>query len=740
MKRLISLFSLAVLVALATPAAANFTASGTFQYEDLPIEINGFQSPHPSRPCRYVDVRVIDSATQVVLAQGATDANGYFSIAVPDAAVRNIAILALTQSANTPNLNYYVTQWASTAVYAYQGILVSGHDPNTDIDMGAVTSHYRAGGEPFNLYDASFDANDCVGSMEGGTRPPGYRIRYTLDVSNDTAYWNGVVNIGGNFGYDDTILLHETGHGLSTFYGGWSDSPGGSHFFEDNAQNPKLSWGEGWPTFFGSNVRDWAGYSHPNVYLNSTGDSTTGVISFSYSVEAPPANIGIGAASEVAVTAMLWDMTDGDATADFTPGVDDESGYQMDRTFPELWSFIRANLSQPPFSGELTYEDFHDLWLALAVTPQATELGRIEDENNGIEYRNDAYEDDDNSAHPGSYHSFEDIALARKTHHTTWPEGDEDWVRFAGQSGITYVFNTSTMRDGADTYMEIQNAAHSVLAFNDNFGTPTAGEYNAYELLRSTITFLNPNNQDLYVRVRRSPNAPYGPWSKYGNWDLKIQATLVPASYPNVTMTPPSVLTKTMDQDTQTTSNLTIGNTGTVDNLVYNLVEASGPISWVSESPLTDTVPPGQTRISVLTFDATGMEPGFYTDSIEVHTNDPDQAVKYLRMNLTINAVVGVEGSTPSTATWLGDSSPNPAAPRTAIRFSLGQAGHARLAVFDVQGREVARLLDGSRPAGEQTIAWNGRDQNQQLVASGVYFYRLEAEGRTFSRRLVMTR
>jgi hypothetical protein len=195
-----------------------------------------------------------------------------------------------------------------------------------------------------------------------------------------------------------------------------------------------------------------------------------------------------------------------------------------------------------------------------------------------------------------------------------------------------------------------------------------------------------------------------------------------------------------MDTNTQSTSNLTIGNTGTVDNLVYNLVEASGPISWVSESPLTDTVPPGQTRISVLTFDATGMEAGFYTDSIEVHTNDPDQAVKYLRMNLTITATDAVEGSSPSAATWLGESSPNPAAPRTAIRFSLGQAGHARLAVFDVQGREVARLLDGSRPAGEQTIAWNGRDQNQQLVPSGVYFYRLEAEGRTFSRRLVMTR
>jgi hypothetical protein len=742
MKRLISLFSVAVLVALAAPAAADFTATGTFQYEDLPIDINGFQSPHPTRPCRYVDVRVIDNTTQAVLASGATDASGYFSIAVTDAVVRNVAILALTQSVKVLNLNYAVIDWNTSAVHAYQGILVGGHDPNTDIDMGAVTAHYRAGGEPLNLYDASFDANDCIGSMQGGVRPTAYNIRYTLDVSNDTAYYNGVVNIGGNFGYDDTILLHETGHAMTAKYGGWSDSPGGSHYVEDNAQDPRLSWGEAWPTFFCSNVRDWAGYNHPHVYLNSTGDSTTGHISFSYSLEAPQSPWGVGAASEVAVQASLWDMTDGDATPDNTPGVDDEPGYQMDRTFPELWSFIILNLSQPtPFNGVETYEDFHDLWIANAVDPQTVELASVEYLNHGIQYRDDAYENDDTFAAPGTYLTFEDIGLGRKTHHTTWPEGDEDWVKFQGLAGVTYLVNTATMRDGADTYVEILNASQTVLASNDNAGVPVFGDYNTYELLRSTRNYVPPATQDLWLRVRRSPNAPYGPYSKYGNWDLTISVTAVPATYPNITTAPPTSVTKTLEQDAQLNVNLTINNTGTVDSLVYNLVEAGGPISWVSENPLTNTVPPGQARISVLTFDATGLNLGYYTDSIEVHSNDPNLPVKYLRLNLTvIEAVDAVEGSNPSPVTWLGESSPNPATPETAIRFSLCRAGHARLAIYDVQGREVVRLLDGARPAGEQATAWNGRDQDQQPVPSGVYFYRLEAEGRSLSRRLVMTR
>ena len=214
----------------------------------------------------------------------------------------------------------------------------------------------------------------------------------------------------------------------------------------------------------------------------------------------------------------------------------------------------------------------------------------------------------------------------------------------------------------------------------------------------------------------------------------------MPGTYPNVTLAPPTSVTTSLEQNTQGNVNLVIGNTGTVDGLVFNLTEGPTPITWVSESLVNGTVPPGQNTTSILTFDATGLVAGYYTDSLEVHSNDPNAPLKYLKLNFTVTATVAVEGPAPSAITWLGESSPNPAAPKTAIRFSLGQAGHARLAIYDVQGREVIRLLDGTRPAGEQVAAWNGRDQNQQPVPSGVYFYRLEAEGRSLSRRLVMAR
>ena len=88
--------------------------------------------------------------------------------------------------------------------------------------------------------------------------------------------------------------------------------------------------------------------------------------------------------------------------------------------------------------------------------------------------------------------------------------------------------------------------------------------------------------------------------------------------------------------------------------------------------------------------------------------------------------------------TELGQNHPNPFNPKTAIRFSLEQAGPVSLKVFDVSGRVVKSLSDGPLGAGEHEVIWNGRDESGSSLASGVYFYRLQAEGRTLSKRMVL--
>jgi hypothetical protein len=83
---------------------------------------------------------------------------------------------------------------------------------------------------------------------------------------------------------------------------------------------------------------------------------------------------------------------------------------------------------------------------------------------------------------------------------------------------------------------------------------------------------------------------------------------------------------------------------------------------------------------------------------------------------------------------------PNPFNPSTVIRFAFSQAGQARLTIYDILGRRVRTLVDGVRPAGEQLVTWNGRDEAGAVAASGIYFYRLEFNGRVQTRKLTLVR
>ncbi|CAN5422087.1 hypothetical protein BH23BAC3_BH23BAC3_26490 [soil metagenome] len=65
---------------------------------------------------------------------------------------------------------------------------------------------------------------------------------------------------------------------------------------------------------------------------------------------------------------------------------------------------------------------------------------------------------------------------------------------------------------------------------------------------------------------------------------------------------------------------------------------------------------------------------------------------------------------------------PNPFNPTTQIRFTLPEQSQVSLVVYDMLGREVARLVDGLLPAGEQTIRFDASN-----LANGVYLYRLKA-------------
>lgn len=91
----------------------------------------------------------------------------------------------------------------------------------------------------------------------------------------------------------------------------------------------------------------------------------------------------------------------------------------------------------------------------------------------------------------------------------------------------------------------------------------------------------------------------------------------------------------------------------------------------------------------------------------------------------TAEEIVGVEpvaGKTIPTEFSLGQNYPNPFNPATTLSFSLPKAGRVSLVIYDIQGRAVARLVDGWRQAGIYRVAFDASD-----LASGVYIYRFKA-------------
>jgi len=78
---------------------------------------------------------------------------------------------------------------------------------------------------------------------------------------------------------------------------------------------------------------------------------------------------------------------------------------------------------------------------------------------------------------------------------------------------------------------------------------------------------------------------------------------------------------------------------------------------------------------------------------------------------------------------------PNPFNPSTAIEFEIAHPSRVRLTVYDVLGKEVVRLLDEERSAGHYSIRFDASG-----VPSGVYFYRLSADGYSQTRKLVVVK
>jgi len=103
----------------------------------------------------------------------------------------------------------------------------------------------------------------------------------------------------------------------------------------------------------------------------------------------------------------------------------------------------------------------------------------------------------------------------------------------------------------------------------------------------------------------------------------------------------------------------------------------------------------------------------------------------------TLTSVVDIETRVPKHFD-LSQNYPNPFNPVTRIKYSLPNEQLVSVIIYDLNGSEVAKLVDNHQAPGTYTIEWNGKDNSGRQVSSGVYLYKIEAGNFSELKKMIL--
>ena len=86
----------------------------------------------------------------------------------------------------------------------------------------------------------------------------------------------------------------------------------------------------------------------------------------------------------------------------------------------------------------------------------------------------------------------------------------------------------------------------------------------------------------------------------------------------------------------------------------------------------------------------------------------------------------------------LSPNYPNPFNPLTTIKYQLPEDVHVRISIYNILGQKVRSLVNGDMQAGYYSVEWDSRDGRGIHVASGIYFYRIEAGTFVQTRKMLL--
>jgi hypothetical protein len=526
-------------VAMTCTAAADWTATGQFNYTDRLYDLSGFTDTLV-RPVREADVQVYDTTTLAVLASGATDSSGNFSIAVTDAETRNVGVRVLSSNVQVASLNFSVVDDKnSDAIHSYHDAAtdLTAHLPGDNVSFGVMTMPVSIGdvattdwsSQVFNTYDMAVLVADWIASADGARPAVFYTILWNPTNARTGSFYSGGTNrlsLADDDAYDDPNILHEIGHYIEDEYGR-SRNTGGSHTIGDDDQDPRLAYSEGFATFVSAAVLQHGGRARPDLYQDRGSFVAGAGGGFSYAYEA--GTVG-GSTNEQAVTAAMYDLIDDAATADDTPGTDDDP---LSGLHASVWQVVEHMRVVSPATTQM--EDFWDLWFSLGLG-NAAGMATVFASHN-IDFSPDAQE-------PNNTPATSTLLTVGTTYQRNSfyrqgavAGGDEDWFRFAATAGTYYSIEVNGAANSIfgrpDPEMWLIDADLSrVLAYNDDpydstLNTQATGSTHDMIETVPSVLWRAPATAEYHVYVRHS-SQERNLLGRYGTYNIRVRSLTVP--------------------------------------------------------------------------------------------------------------------------------------------------------------------------------------------------------------------
>jgi hypothetical protein len=430
------------------------------------------------KPVRYGVVEIVREVDGSVVTTTFTDKNGWYCTDMPTLTSFSTVYPRVASRTDPQKFNIVVTS-DNVELYSRPGDPFDASKPGIYKRdfllplMAKISSYDFPFSGAFNIMDVLTTGEEKAVELTGqapadqlfGVWRPGsvfgdgtFGTYFGADEGTNNAYIvlsggaAGGPDIGDHDEYDDDVILHEFGHFMAYSFSKPAEV-GGTHYLNDNSQDIRLSWSEGWATFFSAAIRNSP--VMVNTYAGDPG-SLNRAFSYSFDIEKPHSDIltsigtpledyGTYTTSEVAVAAALWDLLDGYG----------EAGDVSAEGLRRVWQIMSRFKTVPPPTVTLeTFAGyFKDLFGPTTFADFATTATLRK-----IELVPDAYE-----SRPDDVRGSAPDAGLVPTCHTLYPAGDVDYAKFTVDVLRPVKVETFNLSNGADTFLQIVDANGAVV-------------------------------------------------------------------------------------------------------------------------------------------------------------------------------------------------------------------------------------------------------------------------------------